>query len=455
MQVAALNVQANQTTMGFALTPRSDRDSRISPRTGVGPQMQYAQTRPQPPPQNGHLPAEHFAEHHEPSLPSLQRSQPPMEFQIQQRKDRASREMERQNQTDMAQDPIIQQKRRLSPTNAQSTHSTDAGGLAVPRLKLVHINQEADASVPSEEPASVDGAAAAVAAQLRQDRSVIDMIVKRVALLDENVDASPRHAFPKPERLEPVYSDYDFKEREAEIHASSSVSVNLKQQTRTQRSAPAPISDNMKADPPVADPVEPADCLETRVGLLLRRRPNQAVEVVSIAQGSAAAQLAVFQAGDRLLAINGQPTKQIPMQDIRGLFALAGVRTKLDVARGDAIPFVVIFPEAPGSHANSSLDTPIHQEVESEAFRRALERDCSPMGITLVLKENIDVLKQLSDGVYRDVLFRELAVHSCCTPKARLQSALHLAAQRTLFVCTSARAQTAGTLARMHAFASL
>ena len=453
--MAALNVQANQTTMGFALTPRSDRDSRISPRTGVGPQMQYAQTRPQPPPQNGHLPAEHFAEHHEPSLPSLQRSQPPMEFQIQQRKDRASREMERQNQTDMAQDPIIQQKRRLSPTNAQSTHSTDAGGLAVPRLKLVHINQEADASVPSEEPASVDGAAAAVAAQLRQDRSVIDMIVKRVALLDENVDASPRHAFPKPERLEPVYSDYDFKEREAEIHASSSVSVNLKQQTRTQRSAPAPISDNMKADPPVADPVEPADCLETRVGLLLRRRPNQAVEVVSIAQGSAAAQLAVFQAGDRLLAINGQPTKQIPMQDIRGLFALAGVRTKLDVARGDAIPFVVIFPEAPGSHANSSLDTPIHQEVESEAFRRALERDCSPMGITLVLKENIDVLKQLSDGVYRDVLFRELAVHSCCTPKARLQSALHLAAQQTLFVCSSARAQTAGTLARMHAFASL
>ena len=260
MQVAALNVQTNQTTMGFALTPRSDRDSRISPRTGVGPQAQYAQTRPQPPPQNGHLPAEHVAEHHEPSLPSLQRSQPPMEFQIQQRKDRASREMERQNQTDMAQDPIIQQKRRLSPTNAQSTQSTDAGGLPVPRLKLVHINQEADASVPSEEPASVDGAAAAVAAQLRQDRSVIDMIVKRVALLDENVDASPRNAFPKPERQEPVYSDYDFKEREAEIHASSSVSVNLKQQTRTQRSAPAPISDNMKADPPVADPVEPADC---------------------------------------------------------------------------------------------------------------------------------------------------------------------------------------------------
>jgi len=91
-----------------------------------------------------------------------------------------------------------------------------------------------------------------------------------------------------------------------------------------------------------------------------------------------------------------------------------GAELKLDVASGDAMPFVVQL-KLPGGSSKSNLN---EEEEEEEPDVQALPKapEAASWGMTLVLKEYLDLLYQFPDGLYQQTLARELGACSRARP---------------------------------------
>ena len=131
------------------------------------------------------------------------------------------------------------------------------------------------------------------------------------------------------------------------------------------------------------------------------------------------------QAGDKVLAVNGILTNDLAtIDEVAALFRFApGQELKLDVASGDAMPFVVRLQFPAASSSNSTLDEEKAHDLKPavEAMPKAPEAaspkapEAASWGMTLVLKEYLDLLYQFPDGLYQQTLTRELG--ACCDAK--------------------------------------
>ena len=101
-----------------------------------------------------------------------------------------------------------------------------------------------------------------------------------------------------------------------------------------------------------------------------------------------------MQEDDKLLAVNGELTKDITLNQVDSIFDSDGPY-KLNVARGDAMPFVVYLPPP---YTRPNMPSNLEQSPE--------ETQGTSWGMTLVLKEHIDLLHRLPDGLYTEQLTR-------------------------------------------------
>ena len=109
-----------------------------------------------------------------------------------------------------------------------------------------------------------------------------------------------------------------------------------------------------------------------------------------------------MQEDDKLLAVNGELTKDITLNQVDSIFDSDGPY-KLNVARGDAMPFVVHLPPP---YTRPNMPSNLEKSLE--------ETQGTSWGMTLVLKEHIDLLHRLPDGLYTEQLARELAASVEC-----------------------------------------